>query len=195
MIKQFNIFIIGVGGQGIGLLSEIIQRAIDNAGIKSLGVDTHGLAQRGGTVTSHIRMGSEIYSPLIRENNADLVIALERHEALRAVNQYSAPHSTLLYYDAVWQPLDVRMKLSAQIENVTIEESCSVFNIKSHKIFITDLPDSKMQNIALLASLAKFKLLPDISINNYLTAMNDVINDRILTKNLELFEKIAINLK
>lgn len=59
-MRSFSIFLIGVGGQGIGLLSEIIARAVDYSGQKVLGVDTHGLAQRGGVVSSHIKIGKYI---------------------------------------------------------------------------------------------------------------------------------------
>ena len=54
----FNIHLCGVGGQGIGLLSEIILRAADHAGHAAKAVDTHGLAQRGGIVVSQIRLGA-----------------------------------------------------------------------------------------------------------------------------------------
>jgi len=77
MSTNFNIFIIGVGGQGIGLLSEAIIRAAYYAGNQAKGVDTHGLAQRGGTVTSQIRLGSKAFSPLIPEGKADIALALE----------------------------------------------------------------------------------------------------------------------
>ena len=85
MIKAFNIYLCGVGGQGIGMLSEILLRAADYAGHPVKGVDTHGLAQRGGIVISHLRLGPGVHSPLTLENGADLVIALEKHEALRGV--------------------------------------------------------------------------------------------------------------
>ena len=76
-MKPFNIYLTGVGGQGIGLLIEILLRAADHAGFPVKGVDTHGLAQRGGIVVSQIRIGEEAHSPLIRQGEADLVVALE----------------------------------------------------------------------------------------------------------------------
>jgi indolepyruvate ferredoxin oxidoreductase beta subunit len=83
----FNIYLSGVGGQGIGLLSEIILRAADHAGHAAKAVDTHGLAQRGGIVVSQIRLGASAHSPLIPAGQADLAIGLERHEALRAMQR------------------------------------------------------------------------------------------------------------
>ncbi|MBW2538534.1 MAG: 2-oxoacid:acceptor oxidoreductase family protein, partial [Deltaproteobacteria bacterium] len=54
-MNSFNVYMTGVGGQGIGLLSEILLRAADHAGHTVKGVDTHGLAQRGGIVVSSLR--------------------------------------------------------------------------------------------------------------------------------------------
>ena len=68
----FNIYLCGVGGQGIGLLCEILLRAADHAGLVARAVDTHGLAQRGGTVISHIRLGEAVFSPLIGDGQAHL---------------------------------------------------------------------------------------------------------------------------
>ena len=63
-MNTFNVFMIGVGGQGIGLLSEVLIRAADRAGHRVKGVDTHGLAQRGGPVISHLRLGDEVDNSL-----------------------------------------------------------------------------------------------------------------------------------
>ncbi len=189
-INEFNIYIIGVGGQGIGLLSEVIHRAIDHAGMPCKGVDTHGLAQRGGTVTSHVRMGDQVFSPLIREGHADLVVALERHEALRGMNDYLKDQGTLIFYDAVWQPLNVRMKKAQQIDVSQIEETANNREIKLHNIFMEDLMDSRMQNVVLLANIAKNNLIPNVKSTHYIQALNDVLDPKILDKNVILFEKI-----
>jgi Pyruvate/2-oxoacid:ferredoxin oxidoreductase gamma subunit len=108
-MKRFSIYLCGVGGQGIGLLSEVLLRAADHAGLAVKAVDTHGLAQRGGIVVSQIRIGDTVHSPLICEQQADLVVSLERHEALRAVTRYVRDGGTLIYYNTVWQPLGVRL--------------------------------------------------------------------------------------
>lgn len=55
-MKSYNVYMSGVGGQGIGLLSEVLLRAADYAGYRVKAVDTHGLAQRGGIVVSQVRM-------------------------------------------------------------------------------------------------------------------------------------------
>ena len=124
-MDRFDIYLIGVGGQGIGLLSEIILRAADHAGHPVKGVDTHGLAQRGGIVRSQVRIGSRANSPLIRQGAADLVVALERHEALRGMNSALRDAGTLLYYNTVWQPLAVRLNQAPAVSEEMIAEECN----------------------------------------------------------------------
>ncbi|KAF2956947.1 2-oxoacid:acceptor oxidoreductase family protein [Marinitoga sp. 38H-ov] len=189
-MKSFNIYLIGVGGQGIGLLSEVIIRAADKAGVNVRGVDTHGLAQRGGTVSSNIRIGENINSPLIMKGQADLVVALERHEALRGMNDYAKNGATVIYYDAVWQPLDVRLRKSKEIENTTIEEEAKRRNVNLIRVFLEDLTDARMQNMAVLATMSKNKLIPNVEKEHYLLAINDLLSGKLLENNLELFEKV-----
>ncbi|MBI9032127.1 2-oxoacid:acceptor oxidoreductase family protein [bacterium] len=189
MSTNFNILIIGVGGQGIGLLSEALIRAAHYAKISAKGVDTHGLAQRGGTVTSQIRLGSKAFSPLIQEGSADIVIALERHEALRGMNTYLKNGGDLVFYDAVWQALDVRMRQTEEINTKTIEAECKRREISYHRVFKDDLKNSKMQNVVVLGYISKHKLIPGISKENYLQAIKDLLKGDLLEENLKVFEQ------
>jgi len=189
-MKAFNIYLSGVGGQGIGLISEIILRAADHAGINALGVDTHGLAQRGGIVSSHIRIGENIHSPLVSKHSANLVISLERHEALRAATDYLAAAGTLVYYDTSWQPLPVRLKKASEIKSEQIDEFCRKGSFKLYAVHHADLPDPRMQNIALLAGICKNALVNGLTADNYRAAMNDLMAGRMLQGNLDLFDRL-----
>jgi indolepyruvate ferredoxin oxidoreductase beta subunit len=82
---SLNCLITGVGGQGTVLLSRIIGAAAIGKGLEVRGTETIGMAQRGGSVVSHIRMGAAIHSPLIPQGKADLVIAFEPAEAVRVL--------------------------------------------------------------------------------------------------------------
>lgn len=190
MISNFRIYLIGVGGQGIGLLSEVIARACDYAGYNISGVDTHGLAQRGGTVESHLKIGNNIYSPLLRKNTADLVIALERTEALRALNNYSKYNSTLIYYNASWQPLFVRLKRDKAISEEDIYNLAIKKNVLVHKIFLEELEDSRMQNIVLISNISKLNLIPNVEKDHYESALRDLLKNQLLNNNLSLFSKL-----
>lgn len=78
-----DIMICGVGGQGTVLASKIIAAAAMNEGSSVHSAETIGMAQRGGPVTSHVRVGDEAYSPLIPLGNADMILAFEPSEAVR----------------------------------------------------------------------------------------------------------------
>ena len=187
-MDAFNIYLAGVGGQGIGLLSEIILRAGDHAGLTVKGVDTHGLAQRGGIVQSRIRMGRDIYSPLIAEGQADLAVALERHEALRAMNLSLRDNGALIYYNTVWQPLDVRLGRGGKVTEETINGEAELRGISVFKVFDPGLMDARTQNITILAVIAENNLVPGVGFENYRSAMKDLMAGSMLEKNRALFE-------
>jgi indolepyruvate ferredoxin oxidoreductase, beta subunit len=189
-VKAFNIYLTGVGGQGIGLLSEILLRAADYAGFPVKGVDTHGLAQRGGIVVSQIRIGSGVHSPLIRQGEADLVVALERHEAFRGIIAFLKDGTAAIYYDTAWQPLPVRLNQAPEVDNDTILAHCSKRSIQVYRIFRPDLADARMQNTAVLAGIHQNRLIPGIALDHYQNAMSDLMEGSMLEKNMALMNEI-----
>lgn len=187
-MRTFSIYMTGVGGQGIGLISEIVLRAADHAGFKVKSVDTHGLAQRGGIVVSQLRIGDRVNTPLIPEGEADLVIALERHEALRGMNSALADGGSLVYYDTVWQPLEVRLNEADEVTTELIARSCQSRKI-AHIVVATPLDDVRMQNIAVLREINARNLIPGIGTAHYRQAMTDLMSGSMLNANLALFDQ------
>lgn len=190
-MSKFDVYLSGVGGQGIGLLSETLARAVDYSGQRVIGADTHGLAQRGGMVSSHLRIGDTVHSVLIMKHSADLVISLERHEALRGLENYLKNGGTLVYYDAVWQPLDVRLRRSKEIENADVLKEASKRGARVFRVFKEDLIDSRMQNVVIIGELAKESLIPGVSREHYVKALRDLLSGRTLERNLEVFQITA----
>ena len=101
-MKSFGLLVTGVGGQGIILASDIIGEAAMAGGYDVKKTDTIGMAQRGGSVLSHVRLAEKVRSPLIKEGEADLLLAFEKLEAARwanhlrpaaaaIINQYAQP--------------------------------------------------------------------------------------------------------
>ena len=78
-----NVLMAGVGGQGIILASEVLAKAAVLAGDEVKKSDVHGMAQRGGSVTSHVRFGKKVFSPLIPDGETDILMASEWLEGLR----------------------------------------------------------------------------------------------------------------
>ena len=188
-MKTFNIHITGVGGQGIGLLSQALLRGVDHAKINALAVDTHGLAQRGGVVVSQIRCGRDIHSPLIMEKSADLVVGMEVHEAMRGLGHVLKKGGTLAYLDVSWQPLGVRLGTDREITVKDIQKACKTVGVTAIKVDTTQsMEDTRMENMALLGTIAKHKLLPGVTKANYSDALKDLLTGEMLTKNLGLYD-------
>lgn len=187
-MQPFNIYLCGVGGQGIGLLSEILLRAADYAGYVAKAVDTHGLAQRGGIVISQIRLGEEVFTPLIPEHTADLVVALERHEALRGMQVALRDQGTLVYYNTSLQPLGVRLGTDPEISAEDIDRVGVQRGITVHGVLQPDIPDPRMQNIVVLSHIHRLGLIPGLQGEHFQHAMEDLLTESTLTANLQLFQ-------
>lgn len=84
--NSFDILIVGVGGQGVLLASEILSDAAMRAGLDVKKSEIHGMSQRGGVVSSHVRIAPKVYSPTIQEGQADVLMSFEQAEGLRAIN-------------------------------------------------------------------------------------------------------------
>lgn len=190
-MNPFSIFLTGVGGQGIGLLSEILLRAVDHAGHAFKAVDTHGLAQRGGIVVSQLRIGPTVHTPLISAHQADLVVAIERHEALRALESHARDGSTLIYYNTVWQPLAVRMGEADEVKESELAARCKARQVRLIQVFESELKDVRMQNVVLLAHMDRHGLVPGLTTNHYLQAMDDLMAGQMLKDNTALFEALC----
>lgn len=128
-----NVFLAGVGGQGTLLASELLSEAFLHSGYDVKKSEVHGMAQRGGAVTTHIRFGPKVFSPLIEPGGADLLVAFEKMEALRFVH-YLAPDGVVVANSQEIQPpsvlrglepypADVEERLRAAAERVHLVDA------------------------------------------------------------------------
>lgn len=95
-IREFNMIIAGVGGQGSVLASQIVAEAAVANGLKARVGETFGAAQRGGKVHSHVRIGDDVYGPLCPKGSLDILLGLEPVEALRLSVVYSGPYTVII---------------------------------------------------------------------------------------------------
>ena len=186
-MKDMNIYLCGVGGQGIGLLSEVLFRACHYAGHKVHGCDTHGLAQRGGSVVSNLRLGDSIHTPLVSDGEADLIVALEMLEGYRAAAKMLAKGGTLLYYDARYQPIDVRMKKNVYVTEQEIHRTVDSRDGNVKKLKDPDLPDPRMQNVVLLGQIVKMELVEGLAKDHVERALNEVVPASAREVNIKVF--------
>jgi indolepyruvate ferredoxin oxidoreductase beta subunit len=108
MTITYDIYFVGVGGQGILTIGEIITAATFQKGIPANFYPTKGMAQRGGFVKAQLRMGRETVGPSIPEKGADLIIATEVSETLKAVH-FIKPGGDVVLFGYVWAPMAVML--------------------------------------------------------------------------------------
>ncbi len=108
LAKAFGLLVTGVGGQGIILASDIASEAAMAGGYDVKKTDTIGMAQRGGSVLSHVRIAERVRSPLIKEGEADLLLAFEKLEAARWANHLS-PDAVAIINQYAQPPLAVNL--------------------------------------------------------------------------------------
>lgn len=159
---KINVLICGVGGQGILLASEILSEVFIRAGYDVKKSEVHGMAQRGGSVESHVRAGKKVYSPLIKKGEADFILAFESMEGLRYL-EYLAPEGKLIRNTQKIIPLTVTIggaKYPEDPEEIAKENGIETVSINAIKI-AKELGSDKVVNTILLGVLAQY--LGDLS--------------------------------
>jgi indolepyruvate ferredoxin oxidoreductase, beta subunit len=102
--KVINILLSGVGGQGTILASDILCSVFHEAGYDVKKSEVHGMAQRGGDVTTHFRFGKKVYSPLIKYGDVDYLVSFELLEGLRYINWVKGKGKVILNEQEVYPP-------------------------------------------------------------------------------------------
>lgn len=156
-----NILIVGVGGQGIILASDILAEAFLEAGFDVKKSEIHGMAQRGGSVSTHVRFGSRVYSPLIREGEADIYIAFEELEALRYL-YFLAPQPTILLNKERLNPPSVSLGKDKYPSGVVelLSQKAKIFKSIPGRELASQAGDQRALNTILLGALANFLPIP-----------------------------------
>ena len=162
--KELNLIIAGVGGQGSVLASHIIADAAVKAGLKARVGETFGAAMRGGAVSSHIRIGTDVRGPLVAEDKLDVLIALEPLEALRIGVKYLSSNGIALINTRPIPSIDVNIGKSKYPEISDIITSLQKLCKKVVALDATELAikagTAKALNIFMLGMTAATGLLP-----------------------------------
>ncbi|HOV80935.1 MAG TPA: indolepyruvate oxidoreductase subunit beta [Bacillota bacterium] len=106
MIEPVDVLMAGVGGQGTILASRLLALAARESGYDVKVSEIHGMAQRGGSVVTQVRLGEKVYAPLIPEGKADVLLAFEKLEALRLL-RFLKPGGIVIVNDQVIYPVPV----------------------------------------------------------------------------------------
>lgn len=185
--ENINILIVGVGGQGIILSSRIISQALAEAGYDVKQSEVHGMAQRGGAVSSHIRAGEKVYSPLVPEESAGFLLSFEKLETLRYMN-YVSGKTVMLINDQRMDPPSVaagKEKYPADIIE-RISRKTEKVNVVPAAKFAFELGNERVVNVVLTGALAGY--LP-IQKKVWDRTLKQMIPAKLLDINMKAFER------
>ena len=182
MTETKNIILVGVGGQGTILAGKILSEGLMEAGYDVKMSEIHGMSQRGGSVSTQIRFGKEIYSPIIGPGDADILVAFEMMEAARYIS-YIKPSAKIIINDYRMPPLEVTAGGETYPDNV-IESLSRDFDVTviDANSAAEKLGNSKAMNIVLLGALVKSMYLTDIDWNSIIA---DKVKPSIVKLNQE----------
>lgn len=167
-----SILFIGVGGQGTILASKILSEGLLRNGYDVKMSEVHGMAQRGGSVTTQVRFGEKVYSPLIEKGKADAIVSFEKSEALRAL-PYLKEGGHLIVNDYEIHPVPVLIGQEKYPEGVDIVLKNTVENtviVKAAEI-AKELGNIKAQNVVLLGALLKALDIKDVDWEAVVTSL------------------------
>jgi indolepyruvate ferredoxin oxidoreductase beta subunit len=133
-MKKMDILITGVGGQGVVLASDIIGETAIAAGFDVKKTDTLGMAQRGGSVVSHVRLGEKVWSPLIKEGEVDVLLSFEKLEAARW-SHFLKPGAVAIINSYEQPPQSVSL---GQEKYPTDKEIVAALKRRTNKIYFID---------------------------------------------------------
>ncbi|MGB7631529.1 MAG: indolepyruvate oxidoreductase subunit beta [Candidatus Deferrimicrobium sp.] len=184
-VPQGDVFLAGVGGQGTLLASEVLGEAFLLSGYDVKKSEVHGMAQRGGSVTTHLRFGPKVFSPLIEPGKADLLIAFEKVEALRFAH-YLRPGGCLvvnaqeIYPPGVATgqeryPADVSERLAAVTDRLYLVDALAA---------ALELREVRAVNMVMVGAASHFLPLPEEA---YEKALKGNLPERLVAVNVDAF--------
>jgi indolepyruvate ferredoxin oxidoreductase beta subunit len=186
MNRTLNILIVGVGGQGVLLASEVLSATAMKHGLDVKKSEVHGMSQRGGVVSSHIRIAEKVYSPLIQEGTADFLMAFEISEGLRALDWLKSdgvvissmtrmvpPITTIGNYE---YPKDPAGRIRDKVKNAKILDADRI---------AADLGNVRLVNTILLGVLSTSMDIPE---ETWLKVIEKRVPRKFIDLNLKAFK-------
>lgn len=174
----------GVGGQGTVLASRIIADASMRKGLFARTAETIGMAQRGGCVVSHVRVGDKVPSPMIPFGTADVIIAFEPGEAVRNL-PYLKTDGTVIVCDKEVQPVTASLSGGGYNGSEMIEyikshiKKCYVLDTKH---IIDECGSAKVLNVALMGAMAKSGVM-DLTLEDIQAALEKKVKPQFIEMN------------
>jgi indolepyruvate ferredoxin oxidoreductase beta subunit len=186
--NKFDILIVGVGGQGVLLASEIISEVAMRAGLDIKKSEVHGMSQRGGVVSSHVKIAPRVFSPTIAQGQADVLIAFEQAEGLRAMNWMRSDGIAIVSRTTLIPAIVTSSKDLEYPDDpiATMQAKApNVIPVEADKI-AAELGNPRLVNTILLGILSNHLPFP---VEAWTEAMKAKIKARFVEINLKAFER------
>ena len=182
-----SVVLVGVGGQGILLASEIVAQAAVAAGFDVKTNEVHGMAQRGGSVVAQIRYGKEVFSPLIPKGTAKVLGSLEQTECLRYID-YLADDGVAVISDQKIVPVTASTGGTPypDVDGTMLAKFFPRLVYLQAIEMATAIGDAKVANIIVLGTLSTYLDLPE---SVWETAIRWSVKEKFITMNIEAFQK------
>ena len=180
-----NIMIVGVGGQGTLLASRILGNTVIGEGYDVKLSEVHGMSQRGGSVVTYVKYGEEVYSPIIGEGEADIILAFEMLEAYRAL-PYLKKGGVMIANTQKISPMPVITGAMQYPENIEEKLAEKINLVKVDALDkAKEAGNIKAVNVVLIGVMAKNT---DISYDKWVETIKTTVPEKFLDANLKAFD-------
>lgn len=161
-----NILLVGVGGQGTILASKLLTLGLMEEGYDVKMSEIHGMSQRGGGVSSQVRYGEKVWSPVIEKGSADMIVSFEKMEALRWL-EYLKKDGKVVVNNHEMMPMPVIMGKADYSPDIIkeMQDNCKDVTVVNATEEAVKLGNGKVMNIILLGTIIKAMGLEDIDWN------------------------------
>ena len=195
MKEQINFLLAGVGGQGTILASDVLVTVGLAAGYQAKQAEIHGMSQRGGSVTSHVRWGRVVHSPMAGAGEVDALLAFEEVEALRNLNQLRPGALVLVNLETI-HPISVSS--GGQVYPPDDRLRRTVAQVTEHAVYVDGpaiaqgLGNSKVANVVLLGALSAMLetgnlVAPDLGADAWLRVIAERVPAKFASLNRQAF--------
>lgn len=169
MSKIINVLLVGVGGQGTILASKLLTQVAIAQGYEVKMSEIHGMAQRGGSVVTQVRMGENVYSPVIEAGEADFIVAFEQLEAYRWAH-FLKKDGVLIVNTQKIVPLTVLIGAATYPESILVDlkERVERFIGLDGLKLASEAGNAKATNVVLMGVLSKYMDFPEDAWQNAL---------------------------
>ena len=183
---QTNIMIVGVGGQGTLLASRVLGSAMLSQGVDVKVSEVHGMSQRGGSVVTYVRYGDKVYSPIIAQGEADVLLAFEALEAARYL-PWLKPEGTVVVNTQQMDPMPVVTGVAEYPKDIlgkVREQGVKVVALDALGM-AEEAGSSKAVNVVLIGAMAKKLDLPK---EVWIDTIKETVPSKFIDMNLKAFE-------